>query len=137
MTFAARQHSLAKVGDADLNFTMTVAGLDFSTSTGSVRVNTDGTIDAIEDGVTREMGTWLNSGTAANFEFRMVYVSGDTFSSSPVADGEWIAITASRTWTMFKAGVGTRLGTYRCEVRDSISGLTHDTNEFDCEATAF
>jgi hypothetical protein len=91
----------------------------FGTQSAGVRLANDGKIYTEQNGFFSLNGTWLISGTLANFEARCTVVSGVPI--GPTAT--WVALTSTRDWTVIDNtddGVATE-ATITLEIRNASS----------------
>ena len=74
-----------------------------SNATASINVKNDGNINKTEGSFTIFNQTWLNSGNAADYDVKMVPVSG-TLSSGTV--NTWQNLASNRSFGVTRSGVG-------------------------------
>ena len=75
--------------------------------------------------------TWLNIGTAGDYEVRATLLSG---SLTTGATGIWQVLSTTRTWTRKRSGVGNSICTVKIEVRAVATGLIAATATINLDA---
>lgn len=103
-----------------LNYLVTLSGGAAVASTelgvAGIRVNTDGTIDKLEDGVVTQLAAstdWVipNGAASSDFDVRATSVTetgghGLGWDSAPAADDTWVDLSVNRTWQDANVGSG-------------------------------
>lgn len=121
--------------DLDDNLFDSTEPTNGNTTTGTLTVNTDGSIAWTGDaGGTNETGhTWwypvgLPKGT---WHVKLSYSSGTNQYASGSGLGSWLALSAQRTWTFSKAtsgsGGGSTSGVYLLEFSNDGGSTTYDS----------
>lgn len=68
-------------------------------------VNSDGTYDGQEAGVTQSSGTWkTGGGTGANYDVQLIHTSGNVPSGSAV--NTWLNLATTRSWSLLETTDG-------------------------------
>lgn len=79
--------------DAEVNLTLSNAGTwaATDTSTGSGAANFS----------TPSSGTWLNTGSASDYDVKIDWTSGDVGAPTGPADNTWVNLGTTRVWTLY------------------------------------
>lgn len=109
--------------------TITDTATDRSCTAG-IRFNSDGTVDKLVNATYTQIdsGTdWIipNGSASGDYDVRVTSVTGDAFTSSPVANGSWINLGSNRLWSITDSdsGASTQSTTFTAEIRNP-SGTT-------------
>lgn len=116
--------------------TYAAAGFDGGggTAFASFELQSDGDVvlnEGLGDG---DVGDWVNPKSAApgSYEVRATLVSGTLASGTT---GSWLALTTSRSWSVFQSGPGSAAATLTVEIR--IDGVVQDTTTVTLSADVF
>ena len=102
------------------------------------RVDSDGDIYTAAGDVTAtfsSVGTWLNTGSNADYECRITLINGDDPTSGSALE-TWLACTSDRTWLWTEtvlSGIGL-VGLHRIEIRDDTTLEILGSAEIDSQA---
>jgi hypothetical protein len=103
--------SAVTLNDHSVTATRTASG----TASAQLSVLGTGIIREIRNGVTTDLETWLTSGSASDYDFRMTMVSGTSFGGSAL--GTWLNAASTLTWALSKGSPeGINTGTATLEI---------------------
>ena len=101
-----------------------------------IRTQSDGTIDRLDSNSPQaDVGTWYTGGaTAADYDIRLDYVSGDHINSGDAED-TWFNANSQRSWSVVAAmGFNTEVFSGTLRVRPTGGGADIDTATVDLSA---
>lgn len=95
------------------NLTITKIGGGTGSVTGTYTISSDGNI---YNQAGAKIGTWLNSGSAANYQVEATQTSGTTITGAAL--GSWLLCSTSRSWSVTATAGQVNGATMTVQIRD-------------------
>lgn len=116
----------------------TINGSGASPATAGYTLQSDADILKDEDGSVSDLGDWIVPRAAAGsaWEVSCSAVPGTNLVGSDLADGTWLSLGTSRSWTCQRLTVpGTNVETLTINIRKAATGVIKDTAVITLNAT--
>lgn len=114
-----------------------INALGFGTQTVSYQILTAGTVRRIVNGTTTTLETWLNSGSASDYQVRVTDGGPDGITSGD-ATGTWLTLNTNYSWTLEETVSGNTSQTVlTVEIRDVATSTVQDTATVTLTASPF